>query len=191
MRTIIIFFISITTCFAQKPELVEVINRWPNRVDINVTDGLVHKRLVSETSDTAFYFHANGKEYIATTTFKEIVTNPPVWTKVDHTASGTWRKSTKTGSYNNTITWSCLTGNSFEYQFEGAGIRWIVEQLSTHGKAKIEIDGVSEGEVNTFNSTLLQQQQVFERVRLTNELHTFKATILNNCIVSDAFEVLK
>lgn len=210
----IIFLLSITTCYAQIDSAsiakawdrkhnagifvddsnIIITKRFPWMVNLKtpsvnyVPKGVKNVMIIATVSDTSKAWNINMS---ATEHIPVPPPVPKVWTKSDHTKTGTWVQSTKAAAYNGTIVWSCTVGNSFEYQFEGSGIRWIVERMSTHGKAKIEIDGVDMGEVDTFNSTILHQQQIFEKLGLTNGTHTFKATILNNCIVSDAFEVLK
>src|SRR5687767_5276968 len=111
---------------AQTTELVEVVRRWPNRVDIDVVNNLVHTRIVSNTSDTAFYYRApEGKMFIAVTLFKEVITTPTT-EKIDGelaTFTGTWvRTSTNPGWFQNTIAFSNTAGSTASYTFTGTKI---------------------------------------------------------------------
>lgn len=156
MKKILILIFGILIAFTaaaqiNKPELVEIIKRWPNRIDINVTDGLTHKRTVSDQSDTAFYFHANGKKFIATTTFKEVGgTLPPVdiidSTTIDSeegvifstgwTGHGT---TTAPGWYRATIAYSTVANTTASYTFTGRQVKIYAERLPSHGSGTVTI----------------------------------------------------
>lgn len=142
---------------SQTTELVEIIKRWPNRIDVNVTHGLVHKRLVSDQNDSAFYFHANGKQFIATTNFHEIGLPPidpppvPLYDTIDNAPSqqivygGTWAYAGVNGHYKNTISFSATTNSFIEFtNVTGKEINLFFERKSTHGMAEIILNGVAQ-----------------------------------------------
>jgi hypothetical protein len=211
MKILAFLLLTITTAFGQTHlAAVSLKEQTINGQTVLVIDS-VHRSYIPEVvegtpgttytwtlqDDVARYFHApEGKKIKATVTFTEEVVTPPPATVVkldDRVATyvGTWQQPTIAGNYNNTISWSCTVGSSFTYNFEGVGIRWIVEMKMTHGRARVEIDGVFMEEVNTFTSGTLPQQMVFEKLGLENKAHVFKVTVLSSCIVNDAFEVLK
>src|SRR5688500_12699124 len=138
----LIIFVGVTICTHAQTggELVEVIRRWPKKVDVNVTDGMVHKRIVSDQQDTAFYFHAQGKKFIATTTFKEIgvVTPTDDTTKIDGAkatfSAGQWvTGSGQTGWYKTTIAYSNTPNATATFSFTGTGVQLWAEKLPSHG----------------------------------------------------------
>lgn len=118
---------------------------------------------------------------------------PVLISKVDNnsgqTFTGTWQHPTLSGHYNNTISWSCTAGSTTTHKFNGRGIRWIGEKLSTHGNAEISIDGVVVATVNCYNETILRQQVLYENLRLSPGDHTIVIKCIDKCIVSDAFEI--
>jgi hypothetical protein len=141
---ILILFLGIITaipaiCQTPQPELVEVIRRWPNRIDINVTNGMVHKRVVSDQSDSAFYYHANGKKYLATTTFTEIggVVVPPVTTPIKIEAE---TATTINGAFKEGITICCIQA--------GASLRYTSMDLGARLKVKIRYSRGNPGNAN-------------------------------------------
>lgn len=150
IRLIFLFlFITITICSNAQTggELLQVIRRWPNKVDINVSDGMIHKRLISDESDTAFYFHAQGKKFIATTTFKEVggVVVPPAddTTRIDGAkatfSTGQWATGSVPGWYKGTIAYSNTPNATATFSFTGTKVELWAEKLPTHGAGVITI----------------------------------------------------
>jgi hypothetical protein len=151
LLTLIFGIIIAVPALSQQTELVEILKRWPNRADVQVVDGLIHKRLVSEQSDTAFYFHPNGKQFIATTTFKEIGVVPPEpvlketlndnSTRVIYT--GTWIKYTNQSwtvpFLNNDVSVSTTVNSAATVTFSGRKVSVTAELRENHGVAKIEV----------------------------------------------------
>ena len=176
---------------AQTQELVEVIRRWPNRIDVTVTDGLVHKRVVSDQSDSAFYFHSNGKKYLATTTFKEIgTTTPPVEVpsvlgSIDNVDArnvyfGNWLSFNNAVFHNGTSTYATVVNSTITITFIGKRIEWWTEKTRNKGIAGLSIDNGPEINVDIYaNTTVNGTEKVWESPLLSAGQHTLKIRLTN------------
>lgn len=182
-------------------ELVEIIRKWPKKVDVNVTDGLVHKRTVSDESDTAFYFHAQGKKFIATTTFKEVgVVVPPVFVteKVDGeraTFTGTWTRGVTTapgwyGVPSPTIAYSNSAGASVSYTFTGTKVELWGERRTTHGTGTVSIDNGAAQPVSFIGPSALPVL-IYSSPDLQLGSHTIRLNVVSGYNLLDYFSIVK
>ncbi|MGF1777424.1 right-handed parallel beta-helix repeat-containing protein [Vibrio nomapromontoriensis] len=91
--------------------------------------------------------------------------------------SGDWTTETpSTLDYSNTINWSSATipGDYVEYTFTGTAIKWIGRKNRYSGVAKIYIDDILQGTVDTYSDSSLHQVSLFDKVGLSNAQHTIK-----------------
>lgn len=112
-------------------------------------------------------------------------TVPGTWTRVDHTHSsavynGTWNTWTNAGCYGGSSKYSNINGNYVEYTFTGTGARWICEKGTDHGKANVYVDeNLKVAGLDTYNSSALFQQNVYEITGLTNGSHILRIEVTN------------
>lgn len=120
---------------------------------------------------------------------------PGTWVRIDDydgaiTYSGNWSyNNTTPGYYQNTCHYSNVTGDYAQYTFTGTGIRWIGAKNNDHAEADIYLDGVWQISINTYNSSWLKQQVLYEKTGLANGSHTIKIAVkTSGCQDVDAFE---
>jgi hypothetical protein len=212
MKNIILTLLFLSSLLAnaqttERTELVEVIRRWPNRADVTVTDGLIHKRTISDTSKTAFYFHTNGKTFIATTTFEEVGAPVIIPEDIDDRDAriayvGNWDKTccpAGSGHHDNTITFSGTKDNRFTLNFTGKSISWYVEVREHMGIAGVTFDNEPEQKVDLYSPTRGTQVKILTKSWATSSAHKVvvrvtgeKATASTGVfVVSDYFKIQK
>lgn len=94
--------------------------------------------------------------------------------------TGSWTdSSTATGYYNNDCHWSFTNGAYAQFTFTGTIIRWIGGKNTDHGFAKVYLDGNLDATLDTYSSTWLAQQVLYEKTGLTSGSHTIKVEVTN------------
>ena len=110
-------------------------------------------------------------------------TQPPNSVIVNDTASGitytgpNWFYSsnrTYTTDYQLDVHATTQDGEYFEYTFTGTGVELISEKYSDQGDIEIYIDNILQQPADTYNSTRLAQQVVYQKLNLTSGTHTIK-----------------
>jgi hypothetical protein len=109
--------------------------------------------------------------------------------------TGTWaRESTDrtwsgTTANSGTGTASITSGGQAEFTFTGTGITWIGFRGPQVGMARVYIDGVLVGEVDTHAEAEVVQVPVFTATGLADTTHTLRIEGTGATIVIDAFDV--
>jgi Tfp pilus assembly protein PilE len=94
---------------------------------------------------------------------------------VVYTGSNWTHSTVQTGNYDNTESWSQTAGNYVTYTFTGNYIEWIGPHNSNQGMANVLIDGTTVAtDVNTYGSTLANQQVLFVDSGLSSGTHTIE-----------------
>ncbi|MBC8547562.1 FIVAR domain-containing protein [Clostridiaceae bacterium NSJ-31] len=109
---------------------------------------------------------------------------------------GGWGTYNASADYAGTETFSTTLGATAELTFEGTGVRYIGSKQNNVGKVKVYIDGEFKEEIDTYSNlgNELKQSVIYSIEGLENGTHTIKLETSGgkfNCIVVDAFEVLK
>lgn len=184
---------------------------WNNRSNINATPGSNYQYILGD--DTLRFFKAPaGKKIVAKITFEEFgVVTPPVDPPVPptqtyvidnvpnmlvggqlvNTYQPAWTHANQAGHVFGTFSYHNLTNAKLDVKFSGHTVKWIAEKEKTHGIAEVLIDGVSQGNIDTYSPTLLKQQVVFTKSGLTNGPHilTIRVTGTKNPASSGAYVV--
>lgn len=96
------------------------------------------------------------------------------------TYSGSWTYSSSSSGYiNNDCHYSTTNGDYAQFSFTGTSIEWIGAKNVDHGYAQVYIDGVLDATLDTYNSTWLKQQVIYQKTGLTNGNHTIKIVVTN------------
>ncbi|WP_435164152.1 X2-like carbohydrate binding domain-containing protein [Paenibacillus glycanilyticus] len=93
--------------------------------------------------------------------------------------TGSWNRSSGRGlgDYKDDVQWTENNDSFFTYTFQGTGIDYITEVDEGQGNVEIYIDGVSQGNVSTYEAGAhnAPQRTVYTVRGLTNGFHTIKA----------------
>jgi len=100
---------------------------------------------------------------------------------IDDTAatySGRWSTSYHSGaSYDYTSHSSATAGASATFSFTGDLVAWVGTRNSTHGYARVSVDGGPAVLVHTYASTREPQQVLYKRSGLAPGTHTITITV--------------
>jgi hypothetical protein len=107
---------------------------------------------------------------------------PAGWVSVDQnngsiSYSGSWTTGYDSSDYGGSHVFSVTPGDYFQFSFSGTGVRFYTLLYSTHGKAKIYIDGVYQTDVDTYASSVNYHYLIYELTGLTNGSHTLKVEV--------------
>jgi hypothetical protein len=114
---------------------------------------------------------------------------------------GNWGSSNPTPLFSGqTASFSATAGARANFAFTGTGVRWISSRLWDVGIARVYLDGVPVGEVDTFNQLQLEYQAtVFSLTSLAPGPHTLTIEVTGlkhpdsqgYTVVIDAFEIVQ
>lgn len=109
---------------------------------------------------------------------------------------GDWGIFDSNSDYAGTETFSSTLGDSCEFTFTGTGVRYIGAKQKNTGLVKVYVDDVLKEEIDTYSNlgSDLKQAVIYSIEGLENGKHTIRLETAGgkaNCIVVDAFEVLK
>lgn len=94
---------------------------------------------------------------------------------VVYTGSNWTHSTTQTGNYDTTESWNATAGTYVKFTFTGTQIEWIGPRNTNQGYANVLIDGTQVAtDVNTYASTLSNQQVLFSASGLSNASHTIE-----------------
>ncbi len=94
------------------------------------------------------------------------------------TYSGSWNHGTGYGGdYNASESFSNTTGNYMSVTFTGTSVFWVSNYNSNHGIATVYLDGTQVATVDSYSSSNLQQQILYQATNLTNTSHTLKIVV--------------
>lgn len=94
--------------------------------------------------------------------------------------TGSWTNNDScSGYYNNDLHWSNTNGSYAQISFTGTSIKWIGAKNTGHGNAKVYIDGNLDATVDTYASSWLKQQVLYEKTDLVSGPHTIKVEVTN------------
>ena len=119
---------------------------------------------------------------------------------VTYTTPGDWTLSVQSPLFSGTATYSATPGARADVVFTGTGIRWISYRQRDFGIARVYLDGVLVGDVDTYNELQSEYQAtVFSSTNLAPGPHTLTIEVtglkhpssLGYLIVIDAFEVIQ
>lgn len=110
--------------------------------------------------------------------------------------TGGWAPYDSNSDYAGTETYSTKLGDTCEFTFTGTGVRYIGSKQKNTGLVKVYVDGVFKEEIDTYSNlgSDLKQAVIYSIEGLENGEHTIRLETAGgkaNCIVVDAFEVLK
>lgn len=110
--------------------------------------------------------------------------------------TGEWGVYDAGSDYAGTETFSTKVGDTCEFTFNGTGVRYIGAKQKNTGKVKVYIDNKFKEEIDTYSNlgNDLKQAVIYEINGLEDGEHTIKLETSGgnaNCIVVDAFEVLR
>lgn len=110
--------------------------------------------------------------------------------------TGAWGTYDAGSDYAGTETYSTKLGDTCEFTFNGTGIRYIGAKQKNTGKVKVYIDDEFKEEIDTYSNlgSDLKQTVIYSIEDLEDGEHRIKLETSGgqaNCIVVDAFEVLK
>lgn len=110
--------------------------------------------------------------------------------------TGGWSQYNSSSDYAGTETYSSRIGDTCELTFQGTGIRFIGSKQNNVGKVKVYLDGEFQEEIDTYSDlgNSLKQSVIYSKDGLADGEHTLKLETSGghaNCIVVDAFEVIK
>lgn len=110
--------------------------------------------------------------------------------------TGSWAPYDSNSDYAGTETYSSKLGDTCEFTFTGTGVRYIGSKQKNTGLVKLYVDGIFKEEIDTYSNlgSDLKQAVIYSIEGLDNGEHTIKLETAGgkaNCIVVDAFEVLK
>jgi Flp pilus assembly pilin Flp len=102
-------------------------------------------------------------------------TDDPASSSVVYSGSGWTHSTSQSGAYDSTESWSQTAGNYVTFTFTGTQIEWIAPRNTNQGYANVLIDGSQVAtNVNTYASTLSNQQVLFSDSGLSNASHTIE-----------------
>lgn len=113
-----------------------------------------------------------------------------------HNYVGNWSYGTNIpGWEQGTLSYS-LDG-SVTMKFNGTGVEWVTEKGPTHGIVGVSIDGGAETLVDLYGAEFAQQLKVWEKLDLTQGIHTIKLrhtgtknpSATNTYVITDYFKV--
>ena len=94
---------------------------------------------------------------------------------VVYTGANWTHSTTQTGNYDTTESWNATAGTYVKFTFTGTQIEWIGPRNTNQGYANVLIDGTQVAtDVNTYASTLSNQQVLFVASGLSNASHTIE-----------------
>lgn len=110
---------------------------------------------------------------------------------------GTWYNYNGSGPYGNNLGYSNITDDAIVFTFIGTGVRYFYTKAFNRGKAHVVIDGVNQGYVDLYNSSI-QWQQSRTYSGLPHGIHTIHIAVAgtkhsassNYYIDVDKFEVI-
>jgi Tfp pilus assembly protein PilE len=107
--------------------------------------------------------------------------NPTLYDDSNTTAltyNGSWNHGTGyTGDYNQTESFSNTAGNYMSVTFTGTSVFWIGNYYSNHGIATVYLDGTQVATVDSYASTSIPQQVLYQATNLSNTSHTLKIVV--------------
>jgi hypothetical protein len=75
--------------------------------------------------------------------------------------SGNWFVASVNGAFGGQVAYTSKTGNEATFNFQGSSAGWVTTRYSNRGIAEVFVDGVSQGLVDLFASTLRARQVAF------------------------------
>lgn len=134
--------------------------------------------------------------YVVVDAFKHEITS----TTIDDRHSkvikqGSWLTYDNSEYYNNTISYSNITGSYCELTFTGTEIKLIGIKNKDLGKAEIYIDNKLEQTIDLYSATAISKAELFSKTNMHNKQHTIKVLVkgqkhtqsTNSFVVIDAF----
>ncbi len=88
--------------------------------------------------------------------------------------AGAWNTSNVAGTYGGSIRSTSAANASASLTFTGREVVWVASKASNRGVAKVFIDGVQVGTVNTYSTTTIRRRAVFTRAFASGGQHTIK-----------------
>lgn len=91
-------------------------------------------------------------------------------------SNGTWNYSSNRGAgdYSNDVHYTGTNGAYMQYTFTGTGVDVITPKDPSQGNVDIYIDNVFQQRINTYNSSYLAQQTIYNKTGLSPGSHTVK-----------------
>ncbi len=143
---------------------------------------------IDPASKTQFYVlrHADGTSTARDTTHISInlaahagYTYDDMDSAIDYHGSWTHasNQSWTSGDYQDTETYSDTTGDYAEVSFSGTGVRWISSKDQNHGIANVYLDGELAATVDTYATSKLYQEVLFEKSGLPSGEHTLRIEV--------------
>jgi WD40-like Beta Propeller Repeat/Dipeptidyl peptidase IV (DPP IV) N-terminal region len=88
--------------------------------------------------------------------------------------TGTWTSTSFSGAWGGTAKYATASGASATFTCTCEAFTWVTDEDSTHGSAKVYVDGVLRATVNTQASTKKNRVVVFKYGWTTDGFHTMK-----------------
>jgi hypothetical protein len=108
---------------------------------------------------------------------------------------GDWNGASTSAFSAGSVRSSTDAGASFRTTFTGRGIAWVSTLGSSHGAARVYVDGVLVTTVNTYSKTTLHRRIVFARTWSTVGTHTLRIVVVGTAgharVDLDALEIVR
>ena len=108
---------------------------------------------------------------------------------------GTWKGPTWAAFSGGSERYSTDAGASFRATFTGRGIAWVSTLGSSHGAARVYVDGVLVATVNTYSKATLHRRIVFARTWSAVGTHTLRIVVVGTAgharVGLDALEIVR
>jgi hypothetical protein len=115
------------------------------------------------------------------------------WSSVAWT--GAWRRASTSAASGGALRYSTDAGATFRTTFTGRGIAWVSALGSSHGAARVYVDGVLVTTVSTDSTATLSRRIVFARTWSTVGTHTLRVVVLGTAgharVDLDALEIVR
>ena len=114
--------------------------------------------------------------------------NPVGWT-------GAWQRASTSSFSGGSVRYSTDAGASYRATFTGRGIAWVSTLGSSHGSARVYVDGVLVTTVSTYSKATLHRRLVFARTWSTVGTHTLRIVVVGTAgharVDLDALEIVR
>jgi spore germination protein YaaH len=109
--------------------------------------------------------------------------------------SGAWTGASTPAFSAGSVRYSTDGGASFRTTFTGRGIAWVSTLGSSHGAARVYVDGVLVAKVNTYSKATLHRRIVFARTWSAVGTHTLRIVVVGTAgharVDLDALEIVR
>lgn len=90
---------------------------------------------------------------------------------------GSWSSESNANLYGGTAKYSATSNDYLQYSFVGTGVNLYMVENTNHGICEVFIDGVSQGTVDTYASSVQYHAKAFTRTDLVYGYHTVKVVV--------------